>query len=154
MDLFIGEFSHFKCVVQECLINHSILNYTRLIYLRLIYAQFLTFTFDRNIYLSQYLVVKMEYRQLQGHTMKHTHKQKQHKAHSVTRPKSKQRDQSAAVIGKEAPFIITRLLHLVQMPHIHNSAAQRIAKERQALTHPITMCRVSPILQSKSHPLC
>ena len=147
MDSFIGKFLHFKCVVQKCFINLSVFNYTRLNYLRLIYAQFLTFTFDHNIYLSQYLVVKMEYRQLQGHITKHTRKQKQHKAHSVTRPKSKQRDQSAAVIGKEVPFIITRFLHLVQLPHTHNSAAQRITKERQALIHPITMCRVSPILQ-------
>ena len=35
--------------------------------------------------------------------------------------------------------IIPKLVHLVQLPRTHNSAAQRSAKEREALTHPITM---------------
>ena len=42
-----------------------------------------------------------------------------------------------AIIGKEAPSDIPRLLHLVQLPRTHNSVARRIAKETQALTHPI-----------------
>ena len=51
---------------------------------------------------------------------------------------TKQRDQSADMIGKEAPSTIPKLLHLVRLPRTHNSAARRIAKERRALTHPIT----------------
>ena len=58
------------------------------------------------------------------------HKTHTNKKHTVTKQKTKQRDQSAAVIGKEAPSTIPKLLHLVQLPRTHNNAAQRIAKER------------------------
>ena len=75
--------------------------------------------------------------QRQGHTTKPTQTENR-KQHTVTKQKTKQRDQSAAVIGKEAPSTIPKLLHLVRLPCKHNSAARRIAKERRALIHPIT----------------
>ena len=75
--------------------------------------------------------------QRQGHTTKPTQTENR-KQHTVTKQNTKQRDQSAAVIGKEAPSTIPKLLHLVRLPHTHNSAALKIAKEKRALTHPIT----------------
>ena len=88
-------------------------------------------------YLCYILLLLLLLKQRQGHTTKPTQTENR-KQHTVTKQITKQRDQSAAVIGKEAPSTIPKLLHLVQLPHTHNSAVRRIAKERRALTHPIT----------------
>ena len=65
----------------------------------------------------------------------------------ITHKRHEKRDQSAAVIGKEAPSTIPKFLHLVSLPCTH-SAAQGFVKGRQALTDPITTpySRPSPIL--------
>ena len=72
-------------------------------------------------------------KQRQGHTTKSTQTENR-KQHTVTKQNAKQitkqRDQSAAVIGKEALSTIPKLLHLVRLPRTHNSAARKITKER------------------------
>ena len=87
-------------------------------------------------------------KQRQGYTTKST----QTENNTVTKQITKQRDQSAAVIGKEAPSTIPKLLHLVRLPRTHTTVQpEESQKKGEPSPIPSQHCKVSPILQPKSH---